>query len=532
MSESAVTPLAAPLSTGRRLAALAALGSVWLTTAGHSASFREMNAARGWVATDGYALHSSYLFAVACGLALTWANRPMSRPVLVMRWGLSLLVIGSFLNGLLIQAPYAFLAVSRMAAGFGAGMVLAAAPVAGQAAGSRWFTWAGILLPSIGPPLIAWASDTHREQGWEGSFLFEGLLSVCALIAVITQGEDESQRANQTGYLTVPLWFPVLAIFLLCLWYLAAFGQLKGWGDDPRCAVAFAVGTVALSLLLAMQILTTRNLQALPPAAWPTLIVAAYAGFVQFFNVSDMGIYGGIILDLGQIDRSLLIWPLSIGTASGTILALFLPRTRWLALLGLLSIVVGMGVAHSRTMGWTYWSLLNQTQFNWFAAPGVWELALSRFLMGMGTGLTQIGLQRLALSQPEQEGFRRDMLTWFQFLGGALSIGILTLCTTRLFQTQYSYVADRGAIQSDAYQAYGQTLGEFLRERGFADPEAGSRAMLHNGVNYESNNLIFATIYGTFQASAWIAMGFVLFWWLWNFPLWQAKREGAALSRS
>ena len=45
-----------------------ALAAVWLTTAGHTASFREMNAARGWTTTEGYSLHSIYLLAITLTL--------------------------------------------------------------------------------------------------------------------------------------------------------------------------------------------------------------------------------------------------------------------------------------------------------------------------------------------------------------------------------------------------------------------------------------------------------------------------------
>ena len=45
-----------------------ALAAAWLTTAGHTASFREMNAARGWVTAEGYGLHSIYLLAITLTL--------------------------------------------------------------------------------------------------------------------------------------------------------------------------------------------------------------------------------------------------------------------------------------------------------------------------------------------------------------------------------------------------------------------------------------------------------------------------------
>ncbi len=496
------------MPAGRRLAALLALASVWLTTAGHTACFREMDAARGWVTTDGYALHSSYLFAIACGLALTWANRPLGSPARVMRYGLVLLVVGSLVNGLMLHAPYRLLVASRMVAGFGAGMVLAAAPIAGQAAGSRWFAWSGILLPSIGVLVIAWVADLYREHGWDGGFLFEGALALAALLTLLLFGHDH----GRSGLPRVPAWFLPFVGCLAGLWYSLSYGQLFGWWEDPRTAVAMAFCLLMLALVFSTVVLRPG---AFPLAGWPTLVVAAFAGFVQYFNVSDMGVYGGMLLDLGMIDRSLLIWPLSIGAACAAILAMGLPHTRGFTLAGLLAVSLGMWLAHSRTMEWPFWAALNQVQFNWFPAPGVWELAPARFLMGLGASLALIGLQRASLSNTSHEALRRDLLTLFQFMGGAASIGVLTLCTTRGYQNEYSFVAERGYIQPETYIEYGAILKNHLHTRGFANPEAGARSLLHGSVVYESNNLVFSTIYGGFLVAALSFSGLVFVGWVW-----------------
>ena len=60
-----------------------ALAAVWLTTAGHTASFREMNAARGWVTAEGYSLHSIFLLAIT--LTLLAAPRLAAGPAAI-RW--------------------------------------------------------------------------------------------------------------------------------------------------------------------------------------------------------------------------------------------------------------------------------------------------------------------------------------------------------------------------------------------------------------------------------------------------------------
>ena len=511
----ALEPVALP---ARRWAALLALASVWLTTAGHTSCFREMDAARGWVTTDGYSLHSGYLFSIACGLVITLANRPLSSPARVMRLGLGLLIVGSFYNGLMLLAPFRWLVASRMAAGFGAGMVLAAAPIVGAAAGSRLFAWAGIGLPSIGILVISFAADFYREHGWDGGFLFEGCIALAALLILLVWGNEKSRPARPV----VPLWYCCFVGFLSCLWYAQSYGQLQGWWEDSRARLAMAGCLFFLALVVATVVLRP---DALPMVGWPTLIVAAFAGFVQYFNVSDMGVYGGILRDLGMIDRSLLIWPLSIGAACATLLAIALPSTRCFTLSGLLAISLGMWLAHQKTIDWPYWAALNQAQFNWFAAPGLWELAPARFLMGFGASLTLIGLQRATMSPAAFEPLRRDLLTVFQFMGGAFSIGVLTLCTTRGYQNEYSFVAERQYIQPEVYVEYGGILKNHLHTQGFGNAEAGARSLLHGSVVYEANNLVFASIYGGFLAAALVFAALVTVWWVWAWLGFAARQK-------
>src|SRR5262249_11915072 len=105
-----------------------ALAAAWLTTAGHTASFREMIAARGWVTAEGYSLHSIYLLAITPTLLAAprlarWAG---SYPLVVA--GLTMLAAGSIVNGVLILAPPELLLLGRVVAGIGAGLVIRSAP--------------------------------------------------------------------------------------------------------------------------------------------------------------------------------------------------------------------------------------------------------------------------------------------------------------------------------------------------------------------------------------------------------------------
>ena len=79
-----------------------ALAAAWLTTAGHTASFREMNAARLGDGR-GYSLHSIFLLAITLDAArLTTSARVWGSYPLVVA-GLTMLGAGSLVNGVLLE---------------------------------------------------------------------------------------------------------------------------------------------------------------------------------------------------------------------------------------------------------------------------------------------------------------------------------------------------------------------------------------------------------------------------------------------
>jgi hypothetical protein len=129
---------------------------VWLTTAGHTMNFREMNAAKGWVAAEAYSLHSAFLLAI--GLTLLAAPRLVGRFSFrqLMLLGLGLFVLGSAVNGFLISWPLSTFIAGRVLAGVGGGLIIFSAP---HLLSPRWdetFAWGGILLPTFGPPGHRW----------------------------------------------------------------------------------------------------------------------------------------------------------------------------------------------------------------------------------------------------------------------------------------------------------------------------------------------------------------------------------------
>ena len=119
-----------------------ALAAVWLTTAGHTASFREMDAARGWVTAEGYSLHSIYLLAITLTLLAAPRVARWSGSYALVVAGLTMLAAGSIVNGVLLHAPPELLILGRARRHRrGAGDSLGAACPARRGGGPRRLGW-------------------------------------------------------------------------------------------------------------------------------------------------------------------------------------------------------------------------------------------------------------------------------------------------------------------------------------------------------------------------------------------------------
>ncbi|MBN9522133.1 hypothetical protein J0H58_27045, partial [bacterium] len=208
---------------------LAAQAAVWLTTAGHTANFREMNDARGWIPSVGFGLHAAYLFAVAASILIAPALRRAASSHALAVLGLGLLAAGSLLSGLNLHTTYDLAVVARVLAGFGAGQALVAAPRLLPAARPGAVDLFEVLLPALGPPVIALASVSYGWSDWEGAFLFEAVLAVFGLACVVPLDPPPEPPARTRG--PVAYW-PALVVGLACAWYLLHWGYLSGWGED------------------------------------------------------------------------------------------------------------------------------------------------------------------------------------------------------------------------------------------------------------------------------------------------------------
>jgi hypothetical protein len=146
--------------------------------------------------------------------------------------------------------------------------------------------------------------------------------------------------------------------------------------------------------------------------------------------------------------------------------------------------------------------LFNTVEFNWFAAPQHWQLALPRFLMGYGSGMVLRAMTTCTSPDPRREARIRPLLQVAQFAGGTLSVGVLVTVLLAVHQLQYSYVADRGFIQAVERADRNSRLAAYVATTGAGAAARQAEALEFRAVNYEADNLVFATIYGGFLVAS------------------------------
>jgi hypothetical protein len=146
--------------------------------------------------------------------------------------------------------------------------------------------------------------------------------------------------------------------------------------------------------------------------------------------------------------------------------------------------------------------VLDPVEFHWFPAPQHWQLAPPRFLMGFGSALVLLSMTTRSSRDPDREAKIRPYLEVSQFAGGALSIGALVTVLLIAHPTHYSYTADQGFIQADEQADRKQRLTEALEQAGSRSAERQARELLFKSVNYQADNLVFASIYGGFFVSS------------------------------
>jgi hypothetical protein len=83
-----------------------------------------------------------------------------------------------------------------------------------------------------------------------------------------------------------------------------------------------------------------------------------------------------------------------------------------------------------------------------------------------------------------------------------LSVGVLVTVLLAVHQLQYSYVADRGFIQAVESGDRNSRLAAHVDMVGASAAARQAEALEFRAVNYEADNLVFATIYGGFLVAS------------------------------
>lgn len=523
------------LLAGRPLLALAA---ALLTTTGHPMNLRELGVAQGWVAAELYSLQSCYLAALALMLLACPAleNRFSSRRL--VEGGLALLAAGSFVNGLWIWAPMPIFLVGRAVAGAGAGLTVYFAPRLLEPPWQISTSWAAILLPAAGPGVISSASMIRGVSDWEWGFLFEGGMALASLILLMPKAETrrhpqalpaEEREKGGAAPRALPVYWLTLTVAVASLLYCLHWGQLQGWLESGDIVLASYLGIAALVVTLWL--------------AWPQLDFHAlrknglrlglffFGGLVQFFHGYTMNVYGGSLINFSSWQRAWLIWPLPLGIAAGLAFAHLYGYGRRRpspalpgAVAGLLVLAGGLYLCLQKTLEWPFWQIRTTADLNWFPAPDHWQLASGRFLMGLGIAVFMIAMDTLFATDPEQEEKVRPFLPVVQFFGGALAAGILVNFLLIGHQVHYSYALDRDYIQADEMAQRRTVLRNSLRTAGNPAPDHAVDALMYRAVNYEADNLVFASIYAAFMVATLVLAGI-------TFCLWLGQRLRAYFNR-
>jgi MFS family permease len=504
------------LLAGRPVIALAA---VLFTTTGHTMNLREMGVEQGWVAAEFYALQTTYLLSLAltmlaCAvLGQHWSCRALAQV------GLVLSAAGSFLNGLDTWAPMSIFLAGRAVAGAGAGMVIYFAP---RLLDPRWAfaaIWGAILFPVAGPGVVSAATTLLRGvSDWQGGFLVEGGGALVGLFALLSMAEaPESPPSPPQGSLA---YLPFLAAACAAGVHVLHWGQLHGWMESYDIAATTVGGGVllAIALWLAWPQLDFPALK----ENWIRLILFFFGGMNQFVHGYTMNTYGGSIVNFSSWQRAWLIWPMPIGIAA----ALALSQVRWRrrrlplglpgAVLGLALLAGGLYQSYQMTMEWPYWDPRSVVDLNWFPAPSHWQLAPGRLLMGLGVGLFMLAADTLFSPDPAREEKVRPSLLVMQFLGGGIAAGVFVNFLLIGHAVHYSYATERDYIQAGELAARFQVLASDIDRSGGPASERMAQALMFRFVNYEADNLVFATIYAAFLAAALALAAVCAVLWIWR----------------
>jgi hypothetical protein len=136
--------------------------------------------------------------------------------------------------------------------------------------------------------------------------------------------------------------------------------------------------------------------------------------------------------------------------------------------------------------------------------------------MGLGIGLFMVVMDLQSSPDEEREETVRPLLNVVQFFGGGVAAAVLINFLIIGHKVHYSYSAERDAIQAEELSQREDLLADTLRQEGQPSPGRSAEVLLYRFINYEADNLVFATIYAAFFVATIALAVFFLILWLWG----------------
>jgi hypothetical protein len=126
-----------------------------------------------------------------------------------------------------------------------------------------------------------------------------------------------------------------------------------------------------------------------------------------------------------------------------------------------------------------------------------------------------ISAEHLASPDAQREAMLRPFFPVVQFFGGGLATGVFANFLLIGHLVHYSYSADRDYIQANEFAQRQADLRDDFARQGEANPERATEVLLYRFINYEAENLVFATIYAAFFVASLVLAGLCLALWTW-----------------
>ncbi|MGH7308582.1 MAG: DHA2 family efflux MFS transporter permease subunit [Candidatus Rokuibacteriota bacterium] len=456
-----------------------------------SAGVEEM----AWVLT-------SYIAANAVVIPATgWLTTLLGRKRLFLICTI-LFTVSSLLSGL---APnLEFLVLMRALQGLGGGPIIPMAqalmweifPL--RQRGMAMAVWGtGVMMgPILGPTLGGWIVD---DWSWRWIFYINLPIGILGFFmgAVFLFDSPHTRRPGRVDVAGLIL----MVVGFGCLQLVLDWGEREDWLDsDLVVALAIAAAAALLAFvvreltaaepILDLTVFTARNF------ALGSLIIAM-AGFTFYASMLLLALYTQKLLGYDAWTSGLVLAPGGIGNMISLITAgRLIARVdqRLLLALGAALNVIALSWMTNLTLG-----------------MGYWDLALPRFVQGVGMGFVFVPLQTLALSTVRLDRLANATAAYnvVRNVGGSMGIAIITALLARRSQYHQEIIVSNVDVTSGATAARLAEWTAHFAAQGSDAATAGRQAMagLYRETVAQAQLLAFAD---DFRLLAWLFVAVML----------------------